>query len=224
MVSLLLAAAFFLGIHLLVSGTALRDRLIARLGEGPYRGLFSLASLTALVWLCMAYNRAPYVETWGRLEGLKPLADLLMLIAVPLAVLGLTTRSPTSVGGEAAVARGPVGIQRVTRHPFLWGVALWALVHLTLNGDLAALLLFGSLGLLAALGTVAIDRKRARALGPAWTGFAAASSNLPFAAIAQGRARLRLGEIPAWQWLAALAAYAALGALHPALFGVRAFG
>src|SRR5271155_2839227 len=127
MLSLLLAALFFVGIHLLVAGTALRDQLIARLGAGPYRGLFSLASLGGLVWLCVAYNHAPMVGLWGSFPGCRTAALVGMAIAVGLVVLGLTTPSPTSVGGEAVLARapGPVGIQNVTRHPFLWGVALW---------------------------------------------------------------------------------------------------
>jgi uncharacterized membrane protein len=221
MLSLLLAALFFVGIHLLVSGTALRDRLIAWLGVAPYRGLFSLASLGGIVWLCVAYNRAPMVGLWGSFPGCRVAALAGMAVAVGLVVLGLTTPSPTAVGGEAMLAGAPrpVGIQHITRHPFLWGVALWAVIHLTVNGDLASLLLFGSLGLQALLGTVSIDRKRRRALGAAWDGFAAATSNLPFLAIAQGRARLRLGDHKLWQWLAAVAVFVALIAAHPALFG-----
>jgi uncharacterized membrane protein len=205
MLSLLLAALFFVGIHLVVAGTALRDRLIARLGAGPYRGLFSLASVAGIVWLCVAYDQAPVIVTWGTLVGLKPIALAGMLLAFGFAMLGLTTPSPTAAGGEALLGRGgaPIGIQRVTRHPFLWGVALWAAIHLAVNGDLASL-----------------DRKRQRAFGPAWQGFAAATSNLPFLAIARGRNRLRLGEHRPWQWLAVLAAFGALLAVHARLFGV----
>lgn len=227
MTALILAAAFFVGIHLLVAGTTLRDRLIARLGAGPYRGLFSLASLAGIVWLAMAYRSAPYIALWGDLATLKPVefkvgALAAMLVATAFVVLGLVTRSATSVGGEGALSRGPIGIQRITRHPFLWGVALWAAVHGIVNGDAAALVLFGSLGLLALLGTASIDRKRQRALGPAWTGYAAQTSNLPFLAIAQGRvgARLALGEHKAWQWLAVLAVFGLLVAGHRMAFGV----
>ncbi len=185
MTSLMLGAGFFLGIHLLVSGTTLRDRLVARLGAGAYRGVFSLASLAGLIWMCIAYNDAPMVVLWGKLVGLKPVALAAMLIAFAFVVLGQTKPNPTSVGGETLItqARGPLGIQRITRHPFLWGVALWALIHLTVNGDLASLVLFGALLALALAGTVSIDAKRRRALGAAWDGFAAQTSNLPFLAI-----------------------------------------
>ena len=55
MLSLLAAAAYFLAIHLLVSGTPVRDALTAKIGQGPYMGLFSLSSVAGLVWLGMAY-------------------------------------------------------------------------------------------------------------------------------------------------------------------------
>jgi uncharacterized membrane protein len=222
MTSLILAAVFFVAIHLLVAATALRDRLIARLGAGAYRGMFSLASVVGIVWLGVAYAGAPLVPLWGQFPGCKIVALAGMLIAVVLVVVGLTTPNPTSVGGEALLARAaaPVGILRITRHPFLWGVALWALVHLVVNGDLASLVLFGGLLGLALIGPASIDRKRRRALGAAWDGFAGRTSNLPFLAIAEGRTGLGLGEIKPWQWLAALAAFALTVALHQAVFGV----
>jgi uncharacterized membrane protein len=57
MCNLLAASAFFLAIHFLVSGTRLRDALVARLGERPYRGAFSVASFIGLAW--MIYVRRP---------------------------------------------------------------------------------------------------------------------------------------------------------------------
>jgi uncharacterized membrane protein len=226
MASLVLAAGFFLAIHLLVAGTPLRDRLIARLGAAAYRGLFSLASLAGLVWLCIAYRDAPVIVLWGKLPELKPAALFAMAIAVALVVLGLTKPNPTGVGGEALLATGraaapePVGVQRITRHPFLWGVALWAALHLVLNGDVASLVLFGALAGLALYGTVSIDAKRRRALGAAWDGFAARTSNLPFLALAQGRAALRLGEHKPWEWLVVAGVYGVIVALHASVFGV----
>ena len=120
MTMLLAAAALFIAIHLLVSGTRLRDVIVGIIGEGPYRGLFSLASLGAIVWLCFAYkpafadfaNRVLFVPAaWVRADMALPLMLLAFLIAVP----GLFTPNPGAVGmeGKSVAARGVV---RVTRH------------------------------------------------------------------------------------------------------------
>ena len=68
MLSLVLAALFFAGIHLGIAGTAMRDRAIGILGENGYRGAFAAASVIGLGWRVAAYNRAPYLVTWGMLE------------------------------------------------------------------------------------------------------------------------------------------------------------
>ena len=226
MLNLIAAAAFFVLIHLLISGTRLRDVLVLRLGPGPYMGLFSLTSLAGIVWLGWAFSQArvaPGNETlWGMSSAAHGLQFVLQLIAVQFVVLGLTSANPTSVRQEAALDRPEVvrGVLRITRHPFLWGVAVWALGHLLVNGDAASLVLFGSLLALAIFGTASIDAKRKRALGAKWDQFAAQTSNVPFLAMAQGRQRLALGELGWWRPLLALAVWAALIWAHPYLFGV----
>ena len=219
MLNLIAASAYFLLIHFGVSGTRLRDGLVARLGEGPYRGMFALASVLGLVWMAYAYRHAPAVPTWGLVLGFRPAAYLLVLIAFIFVVIGLATPSPTQVGMESTLTRGPDsarGMVRITRHPFLWGVALWALVHLIVNGDLASLVLFGSLLVLALAGTAVIDAKRRRGCGAGWMQFAAVTSNVPFAAILAGRNRLgpALAEIGVWRPLVAIAVYALAFYLH----------
>ena len=224
--NLVAAAVFFLAIHFGVSGTALRARLVRAMGEKAYRGLFSLASLGGLIWLIRAYSAAPHVELWGQLLALKPLAAPLVLLAFLLVVIGLATPSPTVVGGEAQLARDVTarGILRITRHPFLWGVALWAFVHVVINGDLASLVLFGSLCVLAVGGTASIDRKRRLSFGAHWERFASSTSNVPFAAIASGRNQLgtALREIGIARPLVAVAIYGAAFVFHARLFGVPA--
>ena len=223
MLSLILAAIFFAGIHLGIAGTTLRDRAVARLGQNAYRAVFSMASLAGILWLVMAYKHAPYVATWGVPQWWKPVAILLMLPAFLLAVMGLTTPNPTAVGMEGLAAHAPEGIVRVTRHPLLTGIGLWALIHLIANGDAASFLFFGSLAVTALAGTVSIDIKRRRALGPAWQSFAAQTSILPFAAIAAGRTRFKPGEIAAWRWAIALIVYALILGGHSHIFGVSPF-
>jgi len=224
MFNLIAASAYFLLIHFGVSGTRLRDVLVARLGEGAYRGAFSFASLIGLVWMIYAYRHASTVHLWDQPLGLRPIAFVLVFVAFLFAVIGLATPSPTQVGMESKLAEGTDiarGMVRITRHPFLWGVALWALVHLIVNGDLASLILFGSLLLLALGGTGAIDAKRRRRFGSGWAQFARTTSSVPFAAILSGRNRISsaVSEIGIVRPLVAVLAYALIFYLHGRLFG-----
>lgn len=224
MQNLVAASIYFLLIHFGVAGTRLRDGLVARIGEGLYRGLFSLASLVGLIWVIYAYHRAPMVALWPSPSSLRPLAYAVVFVAFLLAVIGISTPSPTQAGGEAQLrdGRDPArGIVRISRHPFLWGVALWALAHLTMNGDLASLILFGTMLLLAVGGPLSIDAKRRRALGERWTHFAQATSSVPFGAILAGRNSLyaALNEIGFVRPLAAIIIFVLVFHFHGRFFG-----
>lgn len=228
MTSLLAAALYFVLLHLLVSGTRLRDALTARMGEGPYMGLFSLASLAGLAWLGFAFATGRH-EAWNRAywdltPATRHIQIVLQAVAFQFIVVGQMTRNPTSVRQEGALDHPDAiqGVLRITRHPFLWGMALWSAGHLLVNGDRASIVLFGSLLALSLFGTVSIDAKRRRKLGPAWDAFAARTSNVPFAAILSGRQQLRPGEIGPVKPLIALAIWAALLLAHPFLIGVPA--
>lgn len=224
MIFLVLGLLFFAGIHLGVAGTRLRDRAIATLGENVYRGTFAFASLVGLIWAVSAYSAAPYIETWGFLEWWKPFAILLMLPAFALVVIGLSTPNPTAISQEGLVGQPPQGIVRITRHPFLTGVTLWALVHMIANGDLASLLFFGTFALVAAAGTVSIDARRRRLLGSAaWEPFATVTSILPFGAILSGRNHFVPAEIKPWRWAVAVVAYVLFLGGHAHIIGVSPF-
>ena len=224
MTSLVLAAATFLALHVVVSGTRLRDAIVGAIGDSLYRGLFALASLATIVWMARAYAAAPGLPLWQAPRSLHWLAVLLGLPAALLVAVGLTTPNPTTTGAEGLLAQGvPVhGIVRVMRHPFLGGVAIWALAHLLVNGDAASLVLFGTLLALALLGPRLIDTKRAHVYGQRWAAFKEQTSVLPFAAIAAGRNRLVVSEIGTWRLLLGVVVYVALLAGHRWLIGVPA--
>jgi len=226
MIELTLAAIFFSGTHLGIAGTPLRDTLVKLLGERGYLLVYAALSLVAIAWLVDAYKIAPRIPTWGELYVLQPAALVLMLPAFLLVVIGLTTPSPTLVGAEGLLKRENVvtGILRVTRHPFLMGVALWAMVHLLVNGDLASLVFFSSLFVLVVAGARSIDAKRAARMGDEWTVFAAQTSILPFAAIVRGRNRFVVSEIGGWRILLSVGLYLAFLYFHPRLFGVSPVG
>jgi uncharacterized membrane protein len=230
--NLIAASLVFLGIHLFVSGTRLRDTLVKMLGERPYMGIYSLVSLIVIVWLAMAFNKAgampgsaadPLLYDLGR--GVHDAAIPILAIAFLLGVPGLLTPNPTSVNREALAANPDAvrGVLRITRHPFLWGVTLWSADHLSTNGDLASVIFFGTFLLLALFGTVSIDAKRRRKLGAAWEGFAARTSNVPFAAILAGRNCFRAGEYFDWRFGVAALLFLALLFGHVHIFGVSPF-
>jgi uncharacterized membrane protein len=229
MTMLIAAAATFLGIHLLISGTRVRDGLTGAIGEGPYLGLFSLASLGVIVWLALSYRTA-LASAGNHLlfdlgAGARHLAIPVVLLAFLLGVPGLMMPNPTSVGQEKGAGKEETvrGILRVTRHPFLWGVALWSAMHLAANGDLASAILFGSFLALSVLGTFSIDAKRKRKLGEQWNAFAAKTSNVPFAALVAGRNSLKLGEYFDWRFFVTVAIFAVVLFGHARVIGVSPF-
>ncbi len=228
MTMLIAAAAVFLAIHLLIAGTRVRDGITGAIGEGPYLGLFSLASLGAIVWLAIAYKAAqrgedPLLYDLG--PGVKHLGIPVVALAFLLGVQGLFMPNPTSLRQEGSAANPDTirGVLRITRHPFLWGVAIWSAFHLSANGDEASVIFFGTFFVLSILGTFSIDAKRRRKMGEAWAAFAAKTSNIPFAAAITGRNSLKLGESFGWRfWVAALLFVTVLFA-HAHIFGVSPF-
>jgi uncharacterized membrane protein len=220
--SLIAAAVFFDAIHMLVAGTELRWKITGRIGEEAFQGIFSILSLGGIVWLSRAYGRAEYVEIWGQVQAFRWLALIAMLIAFFFVVFAFASPNPTAVrGGAMLKEKEPArGVQRITRHPFLWGVALWSLVHLILNGDLGSVIFFGSFLVLALKGPASIDRKRKRIYGDDWDRFAAVTSNLPFLAIAQGRNSLMIGELGWWRIILVVAVYGFFLHMHKFFFGV----
>lgn len=225
MTSLWAAAAFFLAIHLVVAGTALRGAIIGVISERAWLASFSILSLIGIVWLSMTYNEAllgPNPLYWAPPLWTLHLSPIVVLIAALFVVIGVTTPNPTSVGAEE-LARNPdtvKGMLRITRHPFLWGVTIWALWHILINGDQASVIFFGTFALLAVLGTFSIDDKKRKKLGDDWTGFASRTSNLPFAAIIAGRNQLKIGELGWWRILLALVIFGGAFYGHLWAFGV----
>jgi uncharacterized membrane protein len=221
---LAIAAAVWFLLHAAVAGSGLRGVLVERFGDKAYRGGFSLASLASLWWLISEYRGAPFqaLSTPPRPLYFVPVA--LVPVAFVFLVGAFTVPSPTAVGGEKHLAEvEPArGLLRLTRHPFLWSVVLWAAAHLLVNTDAGSLLFFGSLGVTALRGTFDIDRKRRRSNPAEFARFEGKTSNVPFAALLAGRNRLVLRELRLPLLLGLALALAAM-ALHPHFFGAPAF-
>ena len=217
----LYAAIVFLAIHLL-PGTPIRGRAVKAMGEGPYRGLFSLISAIVLAWLAVAYGAAPYEEIWPQAPWTRWVPLIVMPFALVLFVAGLTSRNPSMAGMERAVDQqfAVGGILTITRHPLLWSFALWSLAHLPPNGDRASLWMFGSLALLALAGMAMIDRRKGEEIGAAWGPILMRTSAIPFLAAMQGRTKVDWRGISWWRPVLGLFLYALILGGHRHVFGV----
>ncbi|MCC5871432.1 MAG: hypothetical protein JJU22_03450 [Gammaproteobacteria bacterium] len=223
MTELLIAAALWVATHLGISSTGVRARVVGVIGEGAYLGAYSLLAVATLTFLILAWADAPKdIWLWYPAVWQTWVALLLMPVAFVFLVAGLLGPNPTSVGQERHLADpGTVrGVLRMTRHPVQWAFLIWALAHAPANGELATLTLLAAIALVAGLGTVLIDRKKAAAAGDQWQTFAASTSNLPFAAILAGRNRLVIGELGVGKLLLALVIYALVIASHRWIAGV----
>jgi uncharacterized membrane protein len=218
---LLLATIFWIATHNGFAGTDIRTRLVGKIGEVGFRIAYAVTSVIAIMMLVQAWEAAVAMPLWSAPAWLRLILAAAMLPAFLFFAAGLL-RNPTAVGGEALAGQQARGIQRITRHPMLWSFALWALVHVIGNGDLASLIFFGTFAISAFLGMPSIDRKLAARAPEAAARLRAETSIMPFGAILAGRNRLVLGEIGWLAPLLALLGWAALLHFHARFFGVPA--
>jgi uncharacterized membrane protein len=129
---LILGLIVLIGAHMFVTRRDERATLIAQIGEGAYKGLFSLVSLIGLALIIYGfalYRRDGMIVVWSPPVWTRQLA-------IPLVWLAFICLAAAYVPGD---------IKRVLKHPMLVGVKLWALAHLLANGDLGSIVMFGSL-------------------------------------------------------------------------------
>jgi uncharacterized membrane protein len=213
------ALVVFLALHMVPAIPPLRAGLVGALGRRPYLITYSLVSLLALAWLFHATMRLDFVPLWDAAAWQAWIPLVLTPIGLVFLVAGLLSPNPVSITLRRP-GLAPGAITTVTRHPVLWGFALWAGSHLVPNGDMRSLLLFGSLFAFALLGMVITDRRAGRRLAAQWPPIADSTSILPFAAALAGRTRLRVDGsiIIGLLTSAALTAWLLLGG-HTLLFG-----
>jgi uncharacterized membrane protein len=143
---LILGLAIFLGVHSVrIVAPAWRERMVARLGLGPWKGLYSLASLAGFVLIISGYGaaRAQSALLYTPPPWTRYLALLLML---PVFALLLAAYLPGR-------------IKSMAKHPMLVAIKLWAVAHLLTNGALADVLLFGGLLAWAVADRISVKRR-----------------------------------------------------------------
>lgn len=145
---LILGLALFIGIHTLTTLRQTRAAIIGRLGEGPYKGLYSVVAgvgLLLIIWGFSRYRSAGYIQVWSPPSALfHPIALALLWFALVALV---------------AAYAPPSRIKAILRHPMLVGVKAWALSHLLVNGDLGSMVLFGGLLAWAIYDRIAVKRR-----------------------------------------------------------------
>lgn len=179
MASLALASATFVGSHFLLSHP-LRQPLVGRIGEGPFRNLYSLVALVTFGAMIWVYARiGDQAPLWDVGEGGWIVATVLMFIGSILFV-GSFLGNPALPG--ARLERGKVagGVFAITRHPMMWGFALWAITHIVVVATPKALLFDGAVLFLALAGSFGQDRKKAKLMGERFHEWTAQTAFIPF--------------------------------------------
>ena len=210
--TLLVAATLaFLATHF-VTSTPLRPAFVRVMGEWPYRGVYSLVAIVTLGWMIWAYTQTPRELLF---TGWRNAPYVVMPVVFVLIACGYW-RNPTMVGADRLLkSEDPArGMIRITRHPLMWGIMLWAASHIVARGDSKSLVFFGAFLVLALIGTGLMDARK-RKNNADWPRFAAVTSNIPFVAIAQGRNRIRWREIGWLRPAVGLAAFFLVLLIHP---------
>ena len=182
LVSLLAASLAFVGTHFAMSHP-LRAPIVRLLGTGGFMGVYSIVSLACMVWMARAFSAAPP----GGTGGMGALGQVLWagssILTIPALVLflGSVRANPAlpAPGAEEAARAEPAGVFRVTRHPMMWGFALWAAAHLLLFWSERTTIVAIAILVLALLGAHLQERKKRALMGEDWTSWEAKTSYWP---------------------------------------------
>ena len=139
----------FFGAHLIPSFPGLRSTLVHKLGEKPYRAIYSVISLTGFGLIILGMGKIDFIAVYEPPDWGRHVTGLFMLLALYCLV---SSEIETN-------------FRRLSAHPMLWGFSLWALGHLLANGDLASLLLFGSFLVFAFIDMASANHRGAKPAG-----------------------------------------------------------
>lgn len=148
MLVMVIGLILFFAIHLVPANVELRNGLIARFGPGGYKAIFALFSLVGLALIVLGFyklqlhpGKNPILwdpPTWSR--------HLALALMLPAMIALVATYIPSH-------------IHVMLKHPMLVAIKIWALAHLLANGDLAALVLFGSFLAFAVYDRISVKKR-----------------------------------------------------------------
>jgi uncharacterized membrane protein len=143
---LIAGLVIFLGVHsIAMIAPGLRDSWRVKIGEGIWKGIYSVLSLAGFVLICWGFSLARHAPSvlYTPPAWLRYVAAVLMLPVFPLVFASVL----------------PGRIRARLKHPLLAGVKFWALAHLLVNGMLADVLLFGSFLAWAVIDRISFKRR-----------------------------------------------------------------
>jgi uncharacterized membrane protein len=195
--SLVTACALFVGTHFFMSHPA-RAKLVSAFGPMGFQGFYSLVSLATFGWMIYVYRQGPTgLMVWDVTDATWIVASILSIFAAVL-FIGSFIGNPvlTPPAGETLATKEPAGALRVTRHPMMWGFALWGISHILIAPRMDAFILIGSIIFLALVGAAGQDKKKAALDGASWQHWVSRTSYWP---------RLsQLGKINPAIWIAGI--------------------
>ena len=179
LLSLIAASVTFVGTHFVLSHP-LRASLVKRIGERAFLGLYSLVALATLAWMALAFRAAPAPDLAGSGDIGWIVASVITVVALVLFLGSLRGNPALPTGGTLpTIPTRPHGVFAVTRHPMMWGFALWALAHAILFWSWRTMVVALAIAVLALVGAHLQDRKKEQLLGTAWAGWQAKTSYFP---------------------------------------------
>lgn len=177
--SLIAANVAFVGTHFVMSHP-LRSTLVKALGAGGFQVAYSVVSFATLAWVYFAFKAAPPADLAGSGDIGWIIATLLTLPAMILLAGSFAGNPalPTPMAETQARAE-PGGVFKVTRHPMMWAIGLWAASHIVLMWSIRTLITALAMGILALVGAHMQDRKKQTLMGDAWAQWESKTSYWP---------------------------------------------
>lgn len=201
---LALACLAFVGTHFLMSHP-MRAAMARGLGANGFMLAYSGVSLASFYWMVVEFGRAP------KESALWPVGDVIWIIASAITLVaavlftGSFIRNPSLPGApDGMAAQAPAGVFKVTRHPMMWGFALWGVAHILVAPRVDNFIFAGSIIFLALVGARAQEIKKARLTGVEWeawlrrTSFALNLAALPKAGVGPWLAGIILWAVATW--------------------------
>jgi uncharacterized membrane protein len=167
-ITLIAANVAFVGTHFAMSHP-LRAPLVKALGAGGFQIAYTLVSFATLAWVYFAFIAAPPADLPGS-GNIGWIAATIITFPAMILLAGSFIGNPAlpTPMAEAQARAEPKGVFRVTRHPMMWGIGLWAISHMALFWSIRTMVTALAMGVLALVGAKLQDAKKEALMGEAW--------------------------------------------------------